>query len=73
MRRGDLVTVAAAGDYGKPHPAVVVQTDANSYVIEISMWFDAAQNRAQFSLADIAYDKEDARILAHSLVELTMR
>ena len=28
MRRGDLVTVAAAGDYGKPHPAVIVQTDA---------------------------------------------
>jgi mRNA interferase MazF len=28
MRRGDLVTVAATGDYGKPRPAVVVQTDA---------------------------------------------
>ena len=28
MRRGDLVIVAAAGDYGKPRPAVVVQTDA---------------------------------------------
>ena len=28
MRRGDIVTVAAAGDYGKPRPAVVVQTDA---------------------------------------------
>lgn len=28
MRRGDVVTVAAAGDYGKPSPAVVVQTDA---------------------------------------------
>jgi mRNA interferase MazF len=28
MRRGDVVTVAAAGDYGKPRPAVVVQTDA---------------------------------------------
>jgi mRNA interferase MazF len=28
MRRGDLVTVAAPGDYGKPRPAVVVQTDA---------------------------------------------
>ena len=28
MRRGDLVTVAAAGDYGKPRPAVVIQTDA---------------------------------------------
>lgn len=27
MRRGDLVTVAAAGDYGKPRPALVVQSD----------------------------------------------
>jgi mRNA interferase MazF len=27
MRRGDIVTVAAPGDYGKPRPAVVVQTD----------------------------------------------
>jgi len=29
MRRGDVVTVAAPGDYGKPRPAVVVQTDAH--------------------------------------------
>jgi len=28
MRRGDVVTVAANGDYGKPRPAVIVQTDA---------------------------------------------
>ena len=28
MRRGDVVIVAAAGDYRKPRPAVVVQTDA---------------------------------------------
>jgi len=28
MKRGDIVTVAAAGDFGKPRPAVVVQTDA---------------------------------------------
>jgi mRNA interferase MazF len=28
MQRGDLVIVAAAGDYGKSRPAVVVQTDA---------------------------------------------
>jgi len=28
MQRGDLVTVAAVGDYGKPRPAVIVQTDA---------------------------------------------
>jgi mRNA interferase MazF len=28
MRRGDVVTVAAPGDYGKPRPAVIVQTNA---------------------------------------------
>jgi mRNA interferase MazF len=27
MKRGDVVTVAVTGDYGKPRPAVVVQTD----------------------------------------------
>jgi mRNA interferase MazF len=26
MRRGDVVTVAAPGDYGKPRPALVVQS-----------------------------------------------
>jgi mRNA interferase MazF len=28
VKRGDVVTVATSGDYGKPRPAVVVQTDA---------------------------------------------
>jgi mRNA interferase MazF len=28
MKRGDVVTVAATGDYGKPRPAVIIQTDA---------------------------------------------
>jgi mRNA interferase MazF len=27
MRRGDFVTVATQGDYGKPRPALVVQND----------------------------------------------
>ena len=27
MRRGDLVTVSAPGDFGKPRPALVVQSD----------------------------------------------
>jgi len=27
MRRGDLVTVAAPGDYGKPRPALVIQSE----------------------------------------------
>jgi mRNA interferase MazF len=28
MRRGDIVTVAAPGAYGKPRPAVVIQGDS---------------------------------------------
>lgn len=28
MRRGDILTVAAPGDYGKPRPAVVIQGDS---------------------------------------------
>ena len=28
VRRGDLVTIALSGDYGKPRPALVVQADA---------------------------------------------
>lgn len=27
MRRGDVVTIAAPGDYGKPRPAVVILAD----------------------------------------------
>lgn len=27
MKRGDLVTVAMKGDYGKPRPALVIQSD----------------------------------------------
>ncbi|HWK46782.1 MAG TPA: type II toxin-antitoxin system PemK/MazF family toxin [Stellaceae bacterium] len=28
MKRGDLVTIAVSGDYGKPRPALVIQADA---------------------------------------------
>jgi mRNA interferase MazF len=27
MKRGDLITIAVQGDFGKPRPAVVVQSD----------------------------------------------
>ncbi len=35
MRRGDLVTVALQGDYGKPRPALVIQS--NLFAIHPSM------------------------------------
>ncbi len=28
VKRGDIVTIAIAGDYGKPRPALVIQHDA---------------------------------------------
>lgn len=28
LRRGDLITVAASGDYGKPRPALVIQSNS---------------------------------------------
>jgi mRNA interferase MazF len=28
VKRGDLVTIAVSGDYGKPRPAMVIQSDA---------------------------------------------
>lgn len=27
MKRGDVITVAVQGDYGKPRPAIIVQSD----------------------------------------------
>jgi len=47
MRRGDVVTVAATGDYGKPRPAVIVQTDAlppeHASVVICQMTSDCAE------------------------------
>ena len=37
MRRGDVVTVAAAGDYGKPRPALVVQADGFAVLPSVSV------------------------------------
>lgn len=31
MKRGDIITVAVNGDYGKPRPALVVQSDLLSH------------------------------------------
>ena len=37
MRRGDVVTVAASGDYGKPRPAVVIQSDLFSALPSVTL------------------------------------
>jgi len=37
VRRGDLVTVAIGGDYGKPRPALVIQADAFSALPSVTV------------------------------------
>ena len=47
MTRGDFVTIASQGDFGKPRPALVMQTDAFSEhpsitgLLVSSTWVDA--------------------------------
>ncbi len=49
MKPGDVVTIAAAGDYGKLRPAVIVQTDAlpaaHASVVICQMTSESAKRR----------------------------
>lgn len=37
MKRGDLVTVALQGDYGKPRPALVIRADNFNWMASVSV------------------------------------
>ena len=37
MKRGDLVTIAVTGDYGKPRPALVIQSDSFSDLTSVTV------------------------------------
>lgn len=37
VRRGDLVTIAVGGDYGKPRPALVIQDDAYAALASVTV------------------------------------
>lgn len=37
VKRGDVVTIAASGDYGKPRPALVIQSDAFEAVPSVTV------------------------------------
>jgi mRNA interferase MazF len=52
MKRGDLVSVAFPGDYGKPRPALIVQADV----------FDHLQSVTLLPLTTDPIDAKDARI-----------
>ena len=37
MKRGDLITVALPGDYGKPRPALVIQSDIYEHLNSVTV------------------------------------
>nr|WP_289114262.1 type II toxin-antitoxin system PemK/MazF family toxin [uncultured Halomonas sp.] len=37
MRRGDLVTIALPGDFGKPRPALVIQSDQFTAIATVTV------------------------------------
>lgn len=55
MRRGDLVTVATSGDYGKPRPAVIVTSDIlltdNSDAVVVCQLTSVIDETARFRVA----------------------
>ncbi len=54
MKRGDLVTVALPGDFGKPRPAVIIQSDLY-------------QDRATVTLLPLTSDTREPSVVRFSI------
>lgn len=69
VRRGDLVTVAFQGDYGKPRPALVVQSDLFSEHPSITLLpltselRDAPLFRVRISPDDVNHLREPSEVM----------
>ena len=37
LKRGDLITIAVSGDYGKPRPALILQADAFDHLASVTV------------------------------------
>ncbi|CAN7349331.1 type II toxin-antitoxin system PemK/MazF family toxin [Pararhizobium sp. LjRoot238] len=59
MRRGDLVTVAMPGDFGKPRPALVIQSDQ----------FDSTATVTVLLLSSTLADAPLIRLMVHPTPE----
>jgi mRNA interferase MazF len=55
MSRGDVVIVAASGDYGKPRPAVIIQSnalpDSHASIVVCQMTSDLAEADFRVTIA----------------------
>ena len=61
MRRGDIVTIAISGDYGKPRPALIVQADAFDAIPSVTVLpLTSALNTAPLVRIDVSPTPENA-------------
>jgi mRNA interferase MazF len=72
MKRGDVVTFAASGDYGKPRPAVIVQTDAlpseHASVVVCQMTSECS-DAADFRVTIEATEKNGLRVRSQVMAD----
>jgi mRNA interferase MazF len=79
-RRGDVIAVAAPGDYGKPRPAVIVQSDAfpdthGSVIVcqMTSMLIDAADFRVTIAPSTANGLRAPSQVMADKPVTILRR
>ena len=63
MKRGDLVTIVVNGDYGKPRPALIVQSDA----------FDLLPSVTVLQLTSDVHDEHLTRMTGNPTIENGLR
>lgn len=54
MKRGDLVTVALQGDFGKPRPAVIIQSDLSQTETVVVLAISSTLTNAPHLRLDVA-------------------
>ena len=76
MKRGDLVIVSAAGDHGKPRPAVVIQSDwlkaTDSVLVALltSVLVDAPLYRLQIEPSDANGRKATSQVMVDKIIAM---
>jgi mRNA interferase MazF len=76
VKRGDLAIVSAAGDYGKPRPAIVIQSDwlkaTDSVLVALltSVLVDAPLYRLQIEPADANGLKAPSQVMVDKIIAM---
>ena len=71
MKRGDIVTIAVQGDYGKPRPAVVVQSDSlpESESILIAPFTSSLRDAPFYRLTVEPSEKNGLKVVSQIMVD----